>query len=516
MKLTRLALLIGFLSINQLQAQDIPVVQIDSVTVINDQSVLIDWQPSNDARVDGYIIYRVYKNNLGNIIFTDTTTVYGKDTQNWLYTDQVGQPDYPSQGSLRFYITAFDHDVNPNIQSNIDTFASKPHQTLFFTQNVDICNGLVHLRWNEYANAYNGWSDGVSTYEVWESQNDGPFMLKFKANATSFIRRDLQKGVAYRYKIRAISGNMNKTSTSNVRTLTGNFFTFPADIYLANVSVAVTNRTATLTVITSDSTEAKLTYKVLMSTDSINYQVVQQQDSLEYRRSRQFAIDNLIAERNRYYFRILTECSCPDTLDTSNVAQTILLKAQYIDDMTNVLTWNPYEEWEMGVYGYIIFRVLKDGLGNNVASTIDTVGGNIHTYIDNDPELLGQTEVTSYYIRAIENQNNPFSVQGLSQSNFAYIYKDLKIVAPNAFTPNGLTTTFRPRVLTATANKFNMKIYNRWGKLLYDTNDEFAGWNGVDRDSGQIAPTGAYVYVIEITDSTGKTLRKVGTIALLD
>jgi gliding motility-associated-like protein len=104
----------------------------------------------------------------------------------------------------------------------------------------------------------------------------------------------------------------------------------------------------------------------------------------------------------------------------------------------------------------------------------------------------------------------------MSQSNFAYIYRDINIIVPGAFTPNGPNPVFLPRIQSANSNKFNMKIYNRWGKLVFETDNEFLGWDGKDRNSGEICLPGGYVYIIDALDSTGKNLKKVGSVVLLD
>jgi len=60
-----------------------------------------------------------------------------------------------------------------------------------------------------------------------------------------------------------------------------------------------------------------------------------------------------------------------------------------------------------------------------------------------------------------------------------------------------------------------MKIYNRWGGLLYETNDINIGWDGKFRN--QDVPEGVYVYIItyyNVINSSSK-LHKNGTVTLL-
>ncbi len=76
-----------------------------------------------------------------------------------------------------------------------------------------------------------------------------------------------------------------------------------------------------------------------------------------------------------------------------------------------------------------------------------------------------------------------------------WIY-DSKIIIPNAFTPNGdgVNDFFRPLILTEGVKDFSMSIYNRWGQLIFETNDYMTGWNG--NSNNNPAPTGVYIYLI--------------------
>lgn len=65
---------------------------------------------------------------------------------------------------------------------------------------------------------------------------------------------------------------------------------------------------------------------------------------------------------------------------------------------------------------------------------------------------------------------------------------------PNAFSPNkdGRNDFFRP--VSKGVMVFNMQIFNRWGALLFQTNDPHKGWDG--RLNGAIQPIGTYVYLV--------------------
>ena len=96
------------------------------------------------------------------------------------------------------------------------------------------------------------------------------------------------------------------------------------------------------------------------------------------------------------------------------------------------------------------------------------------------------------------------------------IYKDcdFPVYIPTAFTPNndGLNDVFRIGNLNA-QQLVGLRIYNRWGQLLFFTSNESDGWNGSFNGSPQ--PTAVYVYVVRYKNRGGLVRELKGTIALI-
>lgn len=69
------------------------------------------------------------------------------------------------------------------------------------------------------------------------------------------------------------------------------------------------------------------------------------------------------------------------------------------------------------------------------------------------------------------------------------------VVAPNAFTPNsdGLNDTFKP-VLQCPAETYSLKIFDRWGKMVFESNQPSEGWDGTVK--GAPVEHGTYVWAI--------------------
>ena len=65
---------------------------------------------------------------------------------------------------------------------------------------------------------------------------------------------------------------------------------------------------------------------------------------------------------------------------------------------------------------------------------------------------------------------------------------------PNVFTPNGDGQNDEFRVAYRSLREFHIWVYNRWGKLVYESTDPGKGWDG--NINGRPAAEGAYFYVI--------------------
>ncbi len=67
---------------------------------------------------------------------------------------------------------------------------------------------------------------------------------------------------------------------------------------------------------------------------------------------------------------------------------------------------------------------------------------------------------------------------------------------PNAFSPNGdgLNDEFRATA-GSDITRFHMRIYSRWGELIFESHDLAAGWDG--QHNGRPAREGMYVYTVE-------------------
>jgi gliding motility-associated-like protein len=95
------------------------------------------------------------------------------------------------------------------------------------------------------------------------------------------------------------------------------------------------------------------------------------------------------------------------------------------------------------------------------------------------------------------------------------IKPEFTLYVPNAFTPdgNGVNDYFTAK--GQEINEFSMMIFDRWGELIYQTDDIGKGWDGKAKNGNQIVQTGVYVYKISVRDFENRYHDYTGHITLL-
>ena len=88
-------------------------------------------------------------------------------------------------------------------------------------------------------------------------------------------------------------------------------------------------------------------------------------------------------------------------------------------------------------------------------------------------------------------------------------------VIPNVFTPNNDGRNDRFNILmTCPVSRYHLRIYNRWGQLIFSTNNPDESWNGTV--NGVVADKGVYVYVLEYkSENTNRGHFMKGNVTLI-
>ena len=96
---------------------------------------------------------------------------------------------------------------------------------------------------------------------------------------------------------------------------------------------------------------------------------------------------------------------------------------------------------------------------------------------------------------------------GCQASDYTEVINDCvpKLYAPNAFRPASQVAdnkAFAVKSFFITDDKFKVFIYNRWGELVYQSDDRYFQWNGGRENAlNTPLPSGAYAYVIQYVSS---------------
>jgi gliding motility-associated-like protein len=92
--------------------------------------------------------------------------------------------------------------------------------------------------------------------------------------------------------------------------------------------------------------------------------------------------------------------------------------------------------------------------------------------------------------------------------------KGADIFVPSAFTPNADGKNDLVHATPIGIQKFNyFSIYNRWGQMVFSTNDASRGWDGTF--NGLAQPSGTYVYQAQGLDFKGSSIFRKGTLVLI-
>ncbi len=162
-------------------------------------------------------------------------------------------------------------------------------------------------------------------------------------------------------------------------------------------------------------------------------------------------------------------------------------------------------QWN-AVAGVLGYRVSTDG-GTTFTQPSSGLTGTTHTVVNLQPNQTVTLLVMS--VGANECANSSWFQGGGETENPA----GNTIFVPNAFTPNNDGVNDILYVYGTTINTMEIRIYNQWGQLVFESRDKARGWDGTM--SGKQQPLGVYTYALRATLQDGTTVQKRGTITLV-
>jgi len=221
---------------------------------------------------------------------------------------------------------------------------------------------------------------------------------------------------------------------------------------------------------------------------------------------------------------------------TGGTSYTWLLDGEIIDGETGAtLTVS-----KPGTYSVVISNGGCSGVATNTAivSSGNSAAGIRYTDVSATPNVPVQLKAreigVAYEWKPSIDLNNPLSViptvttaserqytvnitteQGciITDTVLVKINGDKKIFVPTAFTPNsnGVNDKLRPLGNLSSIEYF--RVFNRWGSMLFQTNESGAGWDGKYKGIDQ--PSDTYTWMLSGKSADGESLKISGKTFLI-
>lgn len=343
-------------------------------------------------------------------------------------------------------------------------------------------NNAIDVRWTTAAAAGAG-------SELTRTASDGTVLVT-NPNASPYADLGVTCGIEYCYRL-AITHANGSRSISSLQCATG--FSTDTPTAIENITALVGDNSVVL--------EWQTDPAFIPAEFSIDKSIQGNYSFLATTTQNAFADPAyLLADASCY--RIRYKDVCDNQSDLSGEACPVRLTGTLLKDNSINLSWTPYSGWTNGVSGYLVEKYSEDG-----ALLQTFTAGNATTYVDASDDLNDQSFV--YVVKAIPAE------AGIGQaiSNRVAILKDPNLFHPTAFTPNGDNLNDIFTVFGQYVAGFEMKIFNRWGEMLFTTDNIETGWDGTFR--GNDMPEGTYTFIAHITDRAGRTFKRSGSVLLL-
>ncbi len=412
--------------------------------------------------------------------------------------DVVYRLEYAENGTSGYIF--YDYVKNQSEQ-RVDNLDTKNNYYCFRLTAVDACNDGINMNSNTLCsinlntNAQNGenqleWQTAFNMFSHAFIYEGSDIVYTFMTPEYSYTHGNADCGVEYCYQIIA-HGSDNTVSASAANCVIGNLeYTPPA---INNVLASYNGDGIELSWLPAPLDVNVVHYNIQRADNGMNF--VKQGEATQTN-----ILDPEITGLTPVCYKITYEDNCGNTSADGVTACAIFL-SYTVQDNTYRLTWTDYEGWQNGIDYY---RVEKTDAEGNLIEHVNV--GLSNEYIEPPGN---EDQVINYRIIGITNN---FPVHEVASNQIKLVY-EAKVFFPNAFTPDGGSRNNTFKVIGYFFKQYELAIYNRWGELLFITNNPEEGWDGTYHNKP--APQGTYLYSALIIDYEGKKYEKRGNVVLL-
>ncbi len=450
------------------------------VSVVDSNTIRVVWQKSTIPYFGTYTLVR------------DSVPYVAYSRNDTLYTDSdIGASMI--NANLRSYC----YSLSTSSDCGKSSLDPQVHCSIWLTAKA--LNGIsIQLNWTPY----NGWYN-LAGYKIYRSIDGGlyNYLADVNASTNSYVDGDLCAH-NYCYRIDAIRASASYVASSNTACARPPYIFQSNALYLNSATVDTGNQVQVFWQKTIQLNPSEYIVDRFDPQFGWNYGYVNTTDTTITDAKVNVNIEN-------YIYRVRDADKCGNTSPLSNIGKTILL-GNFIKDDKIALSWNNYAQWPNGIKNSLVQRKYhqKD------FSTVASVPGTDTSFIYSD--ILPQSD-TDYCFRIISFAKG---TGDSSVSNITCATLPSRVFVANAFTPNndGLNDTWSPSTLFINdyvdkINSYSIKIFDRWGEKVFESDKITDSWDGT-RD-GSKAAAGVYIYILKAQGLDGKSFYFKGNITLL-
>ena len=465
---------------------------ITAVSVNNSNQIEVSWETSSSPDISAYLIYI----DEGNI----PDTVWGVNSN--IYVDAVSNP---ATSSHTYEIAWFRDCVNDGDRRG--SIGEPYHSIQMQDLNQDLCNRAFSFGWNSYEN----YDEGIEGYQISVSENNGVFNAidTVPDNQLIYLFENANNNVFYCFKVAAILPN-GLLGASNVLCDTARVIEVPTGAHVRNATVI-------------DGNSIHIEYYPDVSGDVADLNVQRSESGVNFQTWPAGNIgttagspsydtyEDVSSAPNStdYYYRFRRVDECDEEHITDTV-RTIHLSVNLGFGLIPELEWTPFELSYGTVTEYVIIKYI-----NGDSSYLTSVAPNQFSYEEMNSISTTSLDTICYQIIAEVDLDIPnlVSTTVYSNSNIDCLQPTPSVVAPSAFKPEGLNRVFRPILNFGTDENYIFRVHDRYGKMLFETNNRFEGWDGTY--DGKLLGMEGFVYYVSFVGQDGNTYTKTGSFMLL-
>ncbi|GAB3577392.1 hypothetical protein GCM10027578_45010 [Spirosoma luteolum] len=434
---------------------------INRLTTVNDNTITLDFQASNGARVQ--------------LLQRDASGVYAPTSQTGLSSGTMTVTTNAKQTQC-FQLTT---------QDACGTAGQPSEQVCSLVLNATAASKQNNLSWD----AYQGTSTPFRYYRIYRNGSPTNGLIANRNTTTTTDANRIECGTNYCYTLEVTAGPTIVTSASTC--VTGIDGDKPTGFTNALVSIEDGKPRV---IAGLPATSPSSSYSMVVSRAPAGSTSFQPIGTIGTNAFTDATVD---PGTGSYCYVVAYQNKCGQLSDPTKPVCTVLLDSK----SAGGIDWTSASPFSNSAVSSYTLEILDTGSNTKKEIPLGT-----STHYEPDPNApVVQTQ--QYRIIAVD-QNGV-----VSYSNYYTLRIASKVFVPDAFTPNGDQANDVFLVRGLIGDTFRMTIFSRWGEVVYNTTDKTKGWDGLI--NGEPAMAGQYMYRIEVQDLEGTQTVKTGALLLL-